>query len=246
MFKDKIIWFNEIDSTNSEAYRNLATAEHGSVWAARYQRAGRGQKGNRWESAKGENLMFSILLRPVFLPAEKQFVISEVGALAVCDLMELWGLKAMIKWPNDIYIGDKKIQGMLIEHVVNGTRLSASIVGIGINLNQTHFASDAPNPTSVLLETGQRRTPEDALTKLLECLEQRYGEAERGDITKIEDTYCARLYRLGQWRRYVRCADHTDFEGVIAGIDPFGRLRVLLRNGREETFAFKEIQQVIS
>jgi len=242
MFTDNITWFDTIDSTNNEAYRNMPTAPHGSVWAARFQQAGRGQKGNKWESAAGENLMFSILLRPDFLQAERQFVIAQVGALAVCDLFSSWGLEATIKWPNDIYIGNKKIQGMLIEHFLSGALLSASIVGIGINLNQIHFRSDAPNPTSVLLETGQKRAPEKVLTSLLHCLDLRYDQAILGRMEEIEETYCTRLYRLHQWKQYVRCVDNTEFEGCIKGIDIYGCLRVLLRDGREEVFAFKEIQ----
>ena len=245
MFTNNITWFDTIDSTNNEAQRKLSTAPHGSVWAARFQTAGRGQKGNKWESAVGENLMFSILLRPNFLPAEKQFIISQIGALAVCDLLATWGLDAKIKWPNDIYIGDKKIQGMLIEHFLSGAQLSASIVGIGINVNQERFASDAPNPTSVLLETGQRKVPQDALVELLHRLELWYIQAEEGKLQEIENAYCARLYRLHQWKRYVRCADNVEFEGCIMGIDRYGCLKVLLRNNREETFSFQEIKYLL-
>ena len=244
MFKDKIKWFNVIDSTNNEAYRNLSTSPHGTVWAARFQTAGRGQKGNKWESAAGENLMFSILLHPAFLPAEKQFVISEIVALSVCDLLESWEIEATIKWPNDVYVGDKKILGVLIEHFLSGTNLSASIVGIGLNLNQTHFRSDAPNPTSVVIETGQERSLEDALDTLLDCLSLRYEQALHGAAREIEEAYCARLYRLHQWKRYLRTSNHTEFEGYITGVDKYGCLKVLLRNGREEVFAFKEIGYV--
>jgi BirA family biotin operon repressor/biotin-[acetyl-CoA-carboxylase] ligase len=186
--------------------------------------------------------MFSILLRPLFLPAEKQFVISEIAALALCDVLALWGMDAAIKWPNDVYVGDKKISGVLIEHFLSGSKLSASIVGIGLNVNQTHFRSDAPNPTSVLLETGHRRAPEEALITILDFLALRYDQALQGKVQEVEDAYCARLYRLHQWNRYVRCSDNTEFDGYITGIDLFGCLRVLLRNGREEVFAFKEIR----
>jgi BirA family biotin operon repressor/biotin-[acetyl-CoA-carboxylase] ligase len=245
MFTDKIHWFDVIDSTNSEAYRSLLTALHGTVWTARFQSAGRGQRGNKWESAAGENLMFSILLRPRFLPAERQFLISQIAALALCDLLDSWGLEATIKWPNDIYIGDKKIQGMLIEHFVNGAELSASIVGIGINLNQTRFESDAPNPTSVLLETGQKSTPKEVLMLLLDGLERRYNQGMQGDLGEITDAYCARLYRLHQWTRFLRCTDQTEFEGFITGVDPYGCLIMTLTDGGTEVFSFQEIRYVL-
>ena len=242
MFTDHINWYDTIDSTNSEAYRNISTAPHGTVWAARFQTAGRGQRGNKWESVAGENLMFSIILRPLFLPAEKQFAISQVTALALCDLLDLWGIEATIKWPNDMYVGDKKVSGILIEHFLSGSKLNASIVGIGLNLNQSRFESDAPNPTSVLLETGERRVPEDALVTLLDLLAIRYDQAVHGYMQEIEEEYCAHLYHVHQWRRYLRCSDNTEFEGYMMGIDHVGCLRVLLRNGSEEAFAFKEIR----
>jgi len=226
MFTENIFWFDVIDSTNSEAYRNLETAAHGSVWAARFQSAGRGQKGNKWESAAGENLMCSILLRPLFLPAERQFLIAQATALAVCDLLSGWGVKALVKWPNDVYIGEKKVQGMLIEHFLSGSQLSASIVGVGINLNQERFASDAPNPTSVLLESGVRHEPEAALQELLDLLQERYNALERGEWVPTDAEYKTKLYRLNQWADYIRCDTDTTFRGKIVGVDAFGCLVV--------------------
>jgi len=241
MFIEQIKWFETIDSTNNEAFRNLNAAPHGCVWAARFQTAGRGQKNNSWESAAGENLMFSVLLRPEFLPAERQFLISEISALAVCDLLDSWGLKASIKWPNDIYAGDKKIQGMLIEHFLNGTKLSASIVGIGLNLNQKHFSPHTPNPSSVYLETGIRHEPETALKELLGLLYTYYHKLQAGVWDSIEQAYRARLYRYDQWAGYIRCATGTPFIGRITGVDVYGRLQMELQDGQNECFAFKEI-----
>ena len=148
-----IKWYQTIDSTNSQANRELADAPHGSVWVADFQTAGRGQRGNKWESKTAENLTFTILFRQVFLHPAQQFCISQICSLGVCRYLRNKGLPAQIKWPNDIYIGNKKICGMLIEHSISGDKLSASIIGIGLNLNQREFMSDAPNPTSLLLET---------------------------------------------------------------------------------------------
>ena len=240
-----IVWLDSIDSTNSEAFRKMDVSEEGRVWAARFQTAGRGQKGNSWESAVGQNLTFSVLLKPEFLPAERQFLVSEVAALAVCDLLRDWGLEASIKWPNDIYIGDKKIQGMLIEHFLSGMALAASIVGIGVNLNQERFASDAPNPTSVYVETGKKQDVDAALELFMRHLQGWYARLRAGEEEAIEAAYCEKLYRRDIWAPYIRGADQTPFEGKILGIDKYGCLRVALRDGTEECFAFKEIQYVI-
>ena len=240
-----ILWLDSIDSTNSEAFRKMDSAEEGCVWAARFQTAGRGQKGNSWESAVGQNLTFSVLLKPDFLPIERQFLISEVAALAVCDLLKGWGLAPMIKWPNDIYIGDKKIQGMLIEHFLSGTTLGASIVGIGVNLNQECFASDAPNPTSVYRETGKKQDLERALEVFMGHLDGWYARLKAGEEEAIETAYCNKLYRRNIWASYIRSANQEPFEGKITGIDRYGCLRVALKDGAEACFAFKEIQYVL-
>ena len=143
-----ITWFDTIDSTNSEARRRAESAENGnidnmSVYAARFQTAGRGQRGNKWTSAAGENLTFSILLYPgkggnPKVNAIGQFCLSIVSSLSVIDFLSSKNVQASIKWPNDIYVGNKKVCGMLIENCLSGTEVSSSIIGIGINLNQTY------------------------------------------------------------------------------------------------------------
>jgi BirA family transcriptional regulator, biotin operon repressor / biotin---[acetyl-CoA-carboxylase] ligase len=146
-----IRWYESIDSTNLQAVRESDTAPDMCVWAACFQTAGRGQRGNKWEGAKNMNLTFTILFKPHFLPPSKQFLISEISAIGICRYLKNKGVEATIKWPNDIYVGDKKICGMLIEHSISGEGISYSISGIGINLNQRIFNSDAPNPTSLSL-----------------------------------------------------------------------------------------------
>lgn len=152
-----IKWYQTLDSTNSQARREAEECSEGCVWIADFQTAGRGQRGNSWESRNGENLTFSILFKPEFLPPHRQFLISQVCALGTYRYLTDKGMPAKIKWPNDIYIGNKKICGMLIENSIADDKLSVSIAGIGLNLNQTHFASDAPNPTSLLMETIMRK-----------------------------------------------------------------------------------------
>ncbi|MBR4660475.1 MAG: biotin--[Bacteroidales bacterium] len=236
---------------------SLAT---GTVYAARYQSAGRGQRGNSWQSRAGENLTFSLLLRPESLPAAHQAVISQIVTLGITDFLLQAGLEARIKWPNDIYVEDRKICGILIENTLATDRLSDSIVGIGLNLNQREFDPALPNPTSLLLETGRTVTPEDALPGLLECIGGRYLRhiAESPGWDALQKDYLERLYRFGQWHRYRDCRECSDrltpttediggeiFEGCIRGIDENAGLIIEDRAGHLRHFAFKELRYII-
>lgn len=192
MFEWHIIRFEEIDSTNTEAHRNLANAREGTVWTTLYQTHGRGQYTRNWESTKGLNLLATLLLRPEFLPANKQFLISKCTALAICDFLGTLGLAPRIKWPNDIYIGPNKICGILIEHQLSGNKLTASIIGFGINVNQTVFRG-APNPTSIALETGKECNVESLLPKALINIQKWYQTLQKGKSGKIDRQYEALL-----------------------------------------------------
>ena len=188
MFSLHIIRFDEIDSTNTEARRNLEHAREGTVWTASFQTNGRGQYTRRWESIKGLNLLATLLLRPVFLPANKQFLISKCTALAICDFLVTLGLSPRIKLPNDIYIGPNKICGILIEHQLSGNNLTSSIIGFGINVNQEQFGG-APNPTSIVLETGIRYNVDELLPKVLLHIQKWYQTLYDGDSGKIDRSY---------------------------------------------------------
>ena len=148
------IWFKELDSTNNEAIRGIENYDNLSVLAARKQFAGRGQRGNRWDAEPGANLTFSIVLKfrsegMTPLPASRQFRLSRIAALAVCDYLKAKGVESRIKWPNDIYVRDRKICGMLIENSLDGKDVDWSVIGIGINLNQKTFPVEVINPTSL-------------------------------------------------------------------------------------------------
>ena len=146
----------ETTSTNDDA--RDAKYRHGDiVWAER-QTAGRGQRGHKWSSAEGLNLTFSLVLEPRFLPAGEQFLLNEAVALALTDTFAQFGIAARIKWTNDIYAGDKKLVGILIEHSYSGQTLARTIVGIGINVNQTEFDPALPNPVSMAMVVDARST----------------------------------------------------------------------------------------
>ena len=158
--KHDIIWLESVDSTNEECKRHISDLDNLSVVAALSQTCGKGQRGNVWISDPGKNLTFSIVLKFPFnvkagllepMHAYDQFVLSEIAALAVVDLLAEHGIQAKIKWPNDIYIGDRKICGILIENSLRGEWLQHSIIGIGLNVNQRNFDVTLPNPTSMML-----------------------------------------------------------------------------------------------
>lgn len=149
-----IMWFDTLDSTNEEVRRRIDSLDNLSVVAVRCQTSGRGQGTNSWESAPGENLTFSIVLKDLNILPKEQIVISQITALSVVELLEKHGIEAKIKLPNDIYVGSKKICGILIENTLCSNKIRWSIIGIGINVNQTVFPTHLPNPTSILLETG--------------------------------------------------------------------------------------------
>ena len=206
------------------------------VWAD-YQTAGRGCGTNRWESERGKNLLFSVLLHPTDIPASRQFVISQMVSVALCEVLEQYVGNVSIKWPNDIYVGNGKICGILIENSLTGSTIRDSIVGIGLNVNQTVFRSDAPNPVSLSQLVGHEVDRE----KLLHDFLGRLTSVSRRETLCKE--YENRLYRRKQLAEY---ADKTGtFQAVLQRVLPDGRLALRDQEGRERFYAFKEVQFII-
>ena len=229
-------------STNDEA--RDARYRHGdAVWAER-QTAGRGQRGHVWYSPEGENLTFSLVLEPRFLPVGEQFLLSEAVALALTDMFETCDIPTRIKWTNDIYAGDRKIVGMLIEHNFSGPTLARSIVGIGINVNQTAFDPALPNPVSMAQLAGRTFDREKVLATFLECCNRRYGQLERGEWESLQASYREKMYRLGQ-RHVFRIPGKGEIEATIEGVRPTGELQVRHADGTPAEYLFGEIEFVI-
>lgn len=164
-----LICLEELPSTNSylKELNRERTLKEGTVVRAVAQRAGRGQAGNHWEAEAGKNLTFSLLLYPPSLPVRRQFLLSQCLSLALIDFLREELEDVSIKWPNDIYCADKKICGVLIENEIEGNNIMSSVMGIGLNVNQTRFVSDAPNPVSMKQLTGKDYDPDHLLRKLL-------------------------------------------------------------------------------
>lgn len=229
-------------STNDDARR--AEYRHGdAIWAER-QTAGRGQRGHTWTSPVGENLTFSLVLEPKFLPVDEQFLLLEAVALALTDAFADFGLDARIKWTNDIYLGDRKLVGILIEHNWSGSTLARSIAGIGINVNQTAFDPALPNPVSMALAAGRRFDRAEVLDRFLARCAERYAQLERGEKERLQHDYRTRLYRLGVMHDF-RLADDTPIRAAIEGVRSTGELILRHDDGRMGEYLFGEVQFVI-
>lgn len=211
------------------------------------QTAGRGQRGNSWEAEPGQNITLSVLFRPLSIPASRQFAISRAVALAVADTVVSClpdRNDIAVKWPNDIYAGNLKIAGILIENALTDTRITRSIIGIGLNVNQTRFVSDAPNPVSIACLAGQPFDLGNVTGSLLGNLEKRLLTEDRhaGEATGGE--YRARLWRAKGFHRY-RTPDGEQFDAEIADVDPMGFLTLRISDTSLRTFAFKEVVPVL-
>ena len=235
--------FDTLGSTNDEA-RNPLYRE-GDVVIAERQTAGRGQRGHTWESAEGQNITFSLILEPTFLPVNEQFLLSEVLALALVDTLVEYGIEAKIKWTNDIYVGDKKIVGMLIENSLDGGCLARTIAGIGLNINQTEFDPLLPNPTSMALLAGRKFDCEEVLNRLMDNIFSLYEALRRGQKEMLQDRYRSTMYRLDERYTYA-LADGTIFEGVIRGVRPSGELMIEhASDGALHEYLFKQVEFII-
>lgn len=243
-----IKWFKEIDSTNSEAQRNLLTASEITFYSAYFQTNGRGQKGNKWESEEGKNLTFSILTKCEFILPVKQFIISKLISLTITDYLLSYGVFAKIKWPNDIYVENKKICGILIENHLDGDILTASIIGVGLNMNQQTFLSDAPNPISLSKIIGKEMNLEIELEKIAEIFESKFTSL-KNDFENyshfLNELYSEKLYRFGEYNQYKNLIKDKLFIGKIVNVNENGTIDISTDAGEILNFSFKEVKFVI-
>lgn len=241
----RIIRLQETDSTNNYL-RELSrhkTLPEGSLVIADFQTCGKGQPGNTWESEKGKNLMFSILLYPDFLPANRQFLISQIAALSVKETLDAYTDGVSVKWPNDIYREDKKICGMLIENDLSGRNLYCSVIGIGININQQLFRSNAPNPVSLYQITGKEQDREEVLKRFLRIFSNYYLALLQEKEDEIRTAYMKALFRNDGFYPYRD--EQGDFEARIHAIEPTGHLLLQLHDGSIRRYAFKEVSHLL-
>lgn len=235
--------FTELSSTNDEAVK--ACYGEGDVIVAERQTAGRGQRGHKWESEESQNLTFTLILEPTFLAPERQFLLSEAVALGVSDMLEEYGITAQIKWTNDIYVSNRKVAGILIEHKLQGAGIARTIAGVGLNVNQMSFPSELPNPISMRQVRRFEFDREEVLESLIKHLMARYEQLRRGEEESLQEDYHNHLYRLGALHWYA-LPDGRCFRGTIRGVEPSGALRIEDEKRVERSFLFKEVEFMLS
>jgi len=234
----------ETESTNNYAMQLVSDKYHeGTVVLAQYQGRGRGQAGSYWESEAGKNLLMSLILEPKFLEAGKQFYLSMVVSLALVNFLKKYIEGVKIKWPNDIYVDDKKIAGILIEQSIKGAFIESSVVGIGLNVNQVRFVSDAPNPGSMKQLIGKDFEIEVILDGLLKEIELWYDLLIQKAFSQIEKAYLDNLFRINAWHNYRTTGE--EFTARIVGVGEFGQLQLELQSGETRSYMFKEVEFVL-
>ncbi len=238
-----LVTLKEVDSTNTFLKNILSNSKpvpEGTVIMAESQYAGRGQQQNRWNSEPGKNLTFSLLLNPVFLSPLSQFSLNQVISLGVAQaLQQLLGDKVKIKWPNDIYYNDKKLGGILIETVLQGSTIKHAIAGVGLNINQETFPDWVPNPVSVRQILHKDYDLRLLLSDLCNRIEGWYLQLRASHFERIQNTYLSMLFGYGQPRQYK--AGGAVFGGVITGVSETGRLQIQ-QEGNLHEYNFKEIE----
>ncbi len=234
--------YRETDSTNLEMHRLLEAEdmEEGTVVLADYQSRGKGYQGNAWLSQRGLNLLFSILLKPEFLDPGMMFHLGRIVSLALLEMLDNQGIKAFIKWPNDILAGSRKLCGILIENSIAGKRIRHSVIGIGLNVNQVDFDAGIPDPTSLCLEKGCHFDRVVLLGDFRSALEGWYRVLISEDTGRILKAYHERLYLKGQEALF--SDGRKTFRGRIQRVLPGGELEVLEAGAGLRRFGFKEIR----
>lgn len=233
----KRIHLKEVDSTN--IYINKVE-ESNVVVTADFQTKGRGQGTNRWESEDGQNLTFSIKVSPDRLPVSKYFMLSMAGALALYEVLDKEVGNITMKWPNDIYWKDKKISGTLIETTISGKCIQNCILGIGINVNQKAFVSDAPNPVSLWQITCRETDRERLLYSIITSFAKYFDMLNNGDVDEIVRQYHSHLYRKEGFHKYED--QHGEFEAEICHVKDDGHLVLKDTEGNVREYEFKEIK----
>lgn len=241
----KTIRLESVDSTNKYALKLIedGQCEEGMAIVSNEQTAGKGHADSDWESEKGKNLTFSLVLRPVFIDPSKQFAITQIVSVAILSFLQKmlpYGM-VRIKWPNDIYVENKKIAGILIQNTIRGQKLDFSVIGIGLNVNQEVFRSVAPNPVSLIYYTGVLHNLDELLELLLTEITMLYtNSASAPFVESLTNIYLENLYRFNEVSDYR--ANGIEFKGKIVGVGEYGNLQVEQKNGKVTEFDFKEIE----
>jgi BirA family biotin operon repressor/biotin-[acetyl-CoA-carboxylase] ligase len=239
-----LIELQTVDSTNQYAEQLLKTQNitEGTIILAHEQISGKGQGENSWTSEPGKNATFSLVLFPTFLSPELQFMLNKSIALGILDFLARLQVIQMvsIKWPNDIYGGNQKMGGILIQNTICGTIYESCIAGIGVNLNQETFIPGLPNAVSLKQLTGIDYPVKEGVVLIAECIDERYLQLRKGYYELLNHDYEEHLYGFNEWRDYA--VDKKLVKGKILGVDESGILMMEMENGLARYFQYGEMQ----
>jgi BirA family biotin operon repressor/biotin-[acetyl-CoA-carboxylase] ligase len=224
---------------------NSEKVNEGTVIWSHTQTAGKGQGENEWISQSGKNITISMILYPRFLTVESQFMLNKSVSLAVLDFVHtlLPPGSCKIKWPNDIYSGFSKLGGILINNTISGYSFDTSVIGIGININQTRFDPALPNPISVKQILSRETDIENVMMTLTEKLDHRYDQLKKGDFPLLDHEYRDNLLGINEERKFRK--DVNVFNGFIRDVDLFGRLIIETYNNKRLSFSHKEVELLL-
>ena len=235
-------YIKQTPSTNQLAWemnREHVLPEGYSIYTD-FQLAGKGQPGNAWESYEGKNILFSIVLRPLQLPMEELFLLSQLVSVAIKKSLDIKISNITVKWPNDIYWNDKKLAGILIENSLQGDKIKMAVIGVGLNVNQVVFESNAPNPVSLMQITGKRQNRKNLLQLITQNIMELYNEM---DMVKIRSDYSGSLYRKDGFHLFKD--DNNSFKAKIFDIHSDGQLELETETGERKEYYFKEVQFIL-
>lgn len=239
----RFVDLEEVESTNTWLRERLELGS-GTVVRARRQSRGRGQRGNSWESEDGMNITMSMAYRPLSVAAAEQFALSRAVSLGIVDFLRRHvDGEVRIKWPNDIYVGDRKICGILIENTISGRSISRSVIGVGLNVNQRQFLSDAPNPVSIWQLTGRVSDVVALSAELAGDIVRRLEQMEQ-EPASTEGEYAGCLWRGKGFHRF-RTPDGEEFDAAIEGVGPTGVMSLRHRDGSVTDHVFKSVVFVL-
>lgn len=237
----KILTYTTLPSTNSEAARMILKGQvsHPIYLVTDYQESGKGQGDNSWQSDAGKNLLLSWIVFPAFLSVHRQFQLSKAVSLAICDLLRFHNIEYKIKWPNDILCRKMKIGGILIENSVLGSTLQYSIIGIGLNVNQTNFPEFPYQATSMYNTSGKKYAISEIRDQLITNLEYRYSQLKDGQYHKTDSAYLNSLFCLNE--ECIFTAGNENFKAIIRGVNEIGEL-ILEKNNKALCYGYHSIK----
>ncbi|MFK8165569.1 MAG: biotin--[acetyl-CoA-carboxylase] ligase [Lewinella sp.] len=245
--------YAETDGTNAEAMRAISGAEPpapGAVYLADEQTAGRGQGTNSWHATPGDNLTFSMVVYPDHLAVDRIFVLTQLSGLAVAETVAHFlpselAVTVRLKWPNDVYVGNQKIAGILVQNGLRGSKVSWSVIGIGLNVNETSFPEELlDKATSLALLSGTTFVAKEVLNFLLARLANNYQLSDPRRLPELGRRYQGLLYRHNLPGRYQEVETGTYFFAVLRGVNNIGQLRLELAEGGERVFSLREVRFV--